>query len=106
MKLALSTVLKTVRGEPLKVDEKTPATLKWAAVEALMGNIQGETLTGIDKVQRYKLAQKVQGGTDDSEFSIDEVAKTKELIGKFFPISVTGAAYEVIEACGSTPPPT
>ncbi len=97
MKLTLSHPLMSVRNEALKVDDKTSATLKWAAVEALMGQIQGETLTAMEKVQRYKLAQKVEGAFDDTDFTIEEVAKMKELIGKFFPISVTGAAYELLE---------
>lgn len=104
MKLDVSRVLLSLNNEPLKLPDSTNATLKWAAVEALMSTPTNETLAAAEKVTRFKLAQKVQNAEALVELSIEDVAKIKDLIGKFFPVNVTGASYDLIES-QATPNP-
>lgn len=97
MKLDVSTPLVGVTGKPLMVDEKTQATLKWALVESLMGGLQGETLTGTEKVQNGRLAQKIQGADGELELSVEQAAKAKERACKFFGTAVALAVADLFD---------
>lgn len=98
MKLDVSKVLLSVTGQPLKINDHTEATLKWAAIEALMAQGQGESLTAQEKVSRFKLAQKIHTSDGKCDFAVEEVSKMKEVIGKNCPTNVTGAAFDIIDS--------
>lgn len=96
MKVDFSTVLNDLLGEPLKEDGK-PFTLSMACCTALMTPAQDEPNVAAEtKVRRFKLATAIiQGGEQD--FSIEDVAELKKLIGKIFGPLVVGRAFEILD---------
>jgi hypothetical protein len=113
MKVKVSSILKNVYGEPLKSQRKKPRTkaeqkagkspefegmtLKDVMVNSLLGEYEGEKLTGEDKLKRYKLAMKVQDAKAEAELTTTEIAEIKELIGKSWSPLISGQAWELIE---------
>jgi len=97
MKLNVTKPLLAINQEPLKLGPEKVATLKWAITEAMCAVFQGENINGAEKFSRYKLAMKVQCADSEVDLSIEEVAKAKDLIGKHFPPTVVGPAYEQLE---------
>jgi hypothetical protein len=73
-------------------------TLADAAVNALLIPYNDEpNLAGVEKVKRFKLAQKIEDGADRVELTAEEISAIKLLIGKAFNATVVGYSYELLE---------
>lgn len=96
MKIDVSKTLMSIKKEVLKVGAE-PATLKWAVVEALLATYPNENINGQEKMARFRLAQRVEIADKDLDMSVEDVAKVKELIGKYFAPPVVGPCYDLLE---------
>lgn len=110
MKIKVNAILKNIYGEPLKSQRKRPRpkksdepeeledlTLKDVIVNALLGEFEGEKLSGEEKLKRYKLAISIQEAKVEAQLSTTEIAEIKDLIGKSWSPLVSGQAWELIE---------
>ncbi len=113
MKIKINSIMKNVYGEPLKsqrkkaqtkkeIEEKKPQefeemTLKDAIVNALLGEFEGEKLTGENKLERYRLAMKIQEAKIEVDLVTDDVVLIKKLIGKSWSPLISGQAWIMIE---------
>ncbi|MGH9864812.1 MAG: hypothetical protein ACRD4H_05285 [Candidatus Acidiferrales bacterium] len=76
--------------------ELKPVPMKDLIVGALLANNPGETLSGIDKFHRGKLAEKVFAG-GDIELPIEDVTKIKDVIGSYCTPLVVFQIFDYIE---------
>lgn len=101
MKRNLNVVLKTLDGQPLKEDHNgavRDVQLSRLAVNALLVNYPDEqSLSGEDKVKRFKLAKQINDADGDVEVTAEQVALLKSLIAKGYTPLVVGQAYEILE---------
>lgn len=101
MKRNLNVVLKTLDGQPLKEDHNgavSDVLLSRLAVNALLVNYPDEqSLSGEEKVKRFKLAQQINDADGDVEVTAEQVALLKSLIAKGYTPLVVGQAYEILE---------
>jgi len=111
MKFNVSQVLVSFTGEPMtdtvpkKVapgqpaeDEKVPLTLGAAAIASLTAQRPQETVDGKEKLQRFILAQLISKTKDGQvRLETEDLSLIKELIGRYMPIVVAGAAWVAIE---------
>ena len=111
MKVDFSPELKNLDGETLK--ERLPVdvpldgkvtkwefklvTLKYLSVNALLGIDNEEKIDGNEKLDRYRLAMKINEATGPIELKAEEIAKIKKLIAKGSGPLVVGQAYEMLE---------
>jgi hypothetical protein len=93
----LSTVLQTMRGEPIK-EGNDPMTLKDVMVNALNMTPQDERIDGKEKQKRYHLAGRIWMAGDEIDLTSDEVVLVKNLIAKVYASAlVVGQAWDMIE---------
>ena len=90
--------LKTLDGESIGNGRgRQTTTLKDVAVEALLATFQDEQgLSGNDKLERYKLAVRVNE-TLVQTLTAEEISLIKKLIGKAYSPLVVGQAYLMLE---------
>ncbi len=102
MKINFDAVLCDLAGEPMKGEvEDATIQLKTISINALLASYQDEqTLSGEDKLSRYKLAQKIHVG-GEQELSAEEASLLKRLIGKGYSPLIVGQTYEMIEGKSS-----
>jgi hypothetical protein len=97
MKKNFKVEIKDIKGEVIKNDKGQPTLYKDMIVDALLAIYQGEqSLDGVAKLQRYKLAIKVQN--DEEEFAVEDITLIKNLVGKYATPLVVGQIYEFIES--------
>lgn len=104
MKVDFGQKIVAVTGEELKNGEDV-LTLRWCAVQALMALYDDErNLPGDEKLKRYTLALKIQKDTGpetalckEVDYSLEELAKVKSLIGRHFSASVVGPCWLMLE---------
>jgi len=104
MNIKFSQELKTIEGDSLqrsrrKGDEivEVPATLRWAAVEALLTTASNEKTTGEEKARRYELAIRIQEAHEDLDLSVDDISFIKNLCDAHFPPLVMGQTRRMLE---------
>jgi hypothetical protein len=96
MKIDFATVLRDKQGQALKDQDGKDATLGGAAETALFAAFTDEaSIDGAEKAKRFKLGMRV--GKPDEEFTPEEVALMKRLIGKAFGPIIVGRAYELLD---------
>jgi hypothetical protein len=103
MKIKFDTVLVDIAGDKIVSDGK-PLTLAAVALNSLLSPHADDTsISAQDKVDRFKLALKI-GATNNSaddadrrEFSIEDVAELKKLIGRTYAPLVVGRAFELLD---------
>lgn len=98
MKIDFNTALRDMDGKVLVAEDGKEATLKGAAINALLGVFQDEsTLSGEDKLKRWEIAVKVKGSDLTTEFSIEELVVIKKMIGKAYAPMIVGQAWKLLE---------
>ena len=109
MKIKINSIMKNAYGDPLKSQRKKPKKkpedpdvfeemiLKDAMVNSLLGEYEGEKLTGELKLERYRLAMKIQDAKAEIEISSKEIVLIKDLIAKSWSPLISGQAWEMIE---------
>ena len=95
MKVEFSKVIKQLSGKPI-VEEGKDVILTTVACNALLSGFPDEqALPGEEKVKRFVLAEKIFKGA--TEFTAEEVALVKKLIGKAYTPLVVGRAFEILD---------
>ena len=95
MKVNFKETFKDIEGNEI-LDDGKATTLQTVAINALMATYTDEqNLSGEDKLKRWKMSQRIFGGEED--FSIEDVALLKKLIGKAYSTIIVGQAYEMLE---------
>jgi len=98
MKVDFLQQLKDINGELIKDEKGNIADLQYFAVNALLAVFNDEqNLAGTEKVNRWQLAIKIKNSNDDTEFSVEDVALVKKLIGKAYSAVVVGQAWAMLE---------
>ena len=105
MKIDFNQELKTIEGETLfrskAVDGavvEIPATLKWAAIEALLATNPKDELSGEEKGRRYELAIRVQEASTPVDLPVEDVALLKKLCDKHFAPLIVGQTRRMLDA--------
>jgi len=99
MKVKWDTELKTLDGEVItEVGSKEKQTLRRIATFAVL-TVDSEQISGKERYERYELAKELKAADDDTDFSVDDIAKIKELIGKAPRIGVViiGRCWDILE---------
>jgi hypothetical protein len=89
--------LKDFRGETL-MDGTEPITFSPLSINALMGSYKDEeNLPGIEKLKRYKLAEKIYDSPTNVELTDENKRLINELVGKIYGVIVVGNFYKFLE---------
>jgi len=97
MLINVTETLKQFDGTPIKdvvKGEAVDATVRQAIVNALMSPAEKDT--GLEKVKKYDLAMRVYK-EDEVEFSAEEAAMVKEVVGKLFAPIVVGQLFKLLD---------
>jgi len=79
-------------------DEEIPISLHFVAINSLLMTGQEElSLTGVEKVRRFTLAQNIYQDPEHVELSKEDTELLKTLIGKYAPIMVAGCAWALLD---------
>jgi len=104
MKIDFSQELKTIEGDTLKRAKREgddivelPATLKWAAVEALLTTDPKAQTAGEEKARRYDLALSIQESTTPLDLSVDDLSFIKKLCDSHFSPLIVGQTRKALE---------
>ena len=93
MKINFNQPIKNITGEDIK-----DLTLKSISVEALLATFPDEqSLSGEEKAKRYVLATRIYANPEGLEWTVEEVAKVKGLIGKGYGPLIVGQAWDMLE---------
>lgn len=98
MKIDWAQKLYNFDGKEIKRGEDESWTLGKVAIESLLADSQEERhLSGEEKVKRYLLSKKIfcNPGT---EFTVEEIAKVKEQVGKKFPTVIAGQIPALLDS--------
>jgi hypothetical protein len=97
MRLDFSAPIKALDGQPLMQDGK-PVTLASVASGVLLMAFpdEGQTLSADEKIQRFRLAEKVVGG-GERELKVEDIALIKKLVAKAYGPLVVGRVFDLIE---------
>ncbi|MDI1227387.1 MAG: hypothetical protein PSY14_06870 [bacterium] len=88
--------LKRMNGEPLQQDGK-PLTAGTIIVDVLSANYVDEKIDGSQKVDRYKLAVRINEG-GPQPLSPKEIVLIQQLLAKTMGPLIVGPLYELLEA--------
>lgn len=98
MKVNFLQQLRDINGELIRDEKGNVVDLQHFAVNALLAVFNDEqNLAGVEKVNRWQLALKIKNSNDDTEFSVEDVALVKKLIGKAYSAVVVGQAWAMLE---------
>lgn len=101
MKINVNHVLKTIDGQSMKDNvngEAIDATVKMAIVNAVLSPVDKET--GVKKLEKYQLAQKVYNADGEVELSAEEISLIKKQVGEVFPPIIVGQVFNLLEGKG------
>ena len=84
------------KDEPiLKPNSTEPFCLRDVAVEALLA--PEENQTGEEKAKRYVMATRLYANPEGVDFTVEEIAKIKQAIGKGYGALVVGQSWGILE---------
>src|SRR5690606_2615440 len=92
MKIDLSAPLHGFNGEPIpetSAPDSPPATLRHVLTQACLAANPQQYATGADKYRVYRLLKRVDEG-GKHEFTAEEVAELKKLVGNVYPVAIVG----------------
>ena len=92
--------LKTLSGDEIKEGD-APVTLGAIAINALLAAYPSEQPTGDEKVQRWRLAQKIFAAGESLDIRSEDVVLIKRLVGIAYAPLIVGQAFDMLEY-GST----
>ena len=101
MKLKVTEELKALNGETLfdiTGGMKNNLTLGAIAVDAVLRPFEADqNVSGVEKMARWDLAQRIYKATDETDISSEEAVLLKNLIARAFPVMVAGQACKMID---------
>lgn len=106
MKYDLSLIMRTFAGIPFaqprsEADGSTAQvhmTLKDMLENALVNADPQEFNTGEKKYEIYRLLQRIHGAEKEVNFSVEEVATIKKVVGKNMTVTAVGAIFDALES--------
>lgn len=93
-------VLTTLNGDPI-TDGSKPINLRFVTVEALCSEFEDKA-SGEEKLRRWKLVQRISDG-GECELSAEDVSLIKTLIGRRWPVLISGQSWEYLEGAPQRP---
>lgn len=96
MKKNLDTKITTLKGEEVPVNGE-PATVRGIVVDALLAQMPGENPDSKEKVDRYKLAVRLNDG-GEQDLTPEEIVLIKKLVGKNYGPLVVGQVFALLDA--------
>ena len=104
MKIDFNQELKTIEGDTLMRQKREagavveiPATLKWAAVEALLTTGPKDQAPGEEKARRYDLALSIQESEGPIDLGVDDLSFIKKLCDNHFTPLIVGQTRKALE---------
>jgi hypothetical protein len=86
-------------GFPVSEDKRGEAyPLGFFVIDALLSGERD--LPGVEKLKRYKLAQKIQSPAKETDITIEEAALVKEVTGKYSVTLIMGQIWDLLEDNG------
>lgn len=110
MLINLATQIVNLGGTPIPEADGKPMTLKSIFCNALIGQRQGEAITGIEKVRRYNLAMSIYNSTEAC-LGMDDTKLLRDLVADGYTPLVVGQVWNILDPSPSaeetpeTPPP-
>src|SRR3972149_6799604 len=104
MKINFNQKLKGLDGELMKDEFGKEVLLSLPCINSLLATPQGETIEPVEKLLRFALAQKITKAKGPVDVTIEEVAKIKELTGKYMATLVMGSVWEILESSNGKEP--
>jgi len=96
MKIKMDQKILTTEGDVIKnPNNGQEMTLRSISIDALLFPVEKDTPK--EKNDKYDLYKKVNVASKIIDFTIEEVAKLKKLIGELKPQLVMGQAWEMLE---------
>ncbi len=105
MKIKLNQALVKMDGEKMfkeeaingkMIETKNEFQLKDVCVNSLLANVEKEEIDGVEKMNRYLLATKIQKA-NELDLKSEEIAKLKKVIGRIYGVLIVGQAFEMLE---------
>ena len=96
----LDQIIASLERLPYAEASGKPMTLR-AAMKIGVGEAlpdPGEIVSNDEKLSRFNIQVKVFNATNETDFSVEEVAKIKLLVGKYFKVEPMGVIFGLIEA--------
>jgi len=85
-------------GDALKDETGKDITFKVVALNALLGQYDDErSLSGEEKLKRYRLAGRISKAEGAIELTIEEAALLKQLVGKAYGSLLYGLVHDFLE---------
>jgi hypothetical protein len=101
MKLKVTEELRALNGESLfdvTDGRKKNLTLGAISVDAILRPFEADqNVSGVEKMARWDLAQRIYKATDETDISSEEAVLLKNLIARAFPVMVAGQACKIID---------
>jgi hypothetical protein len=90
-------IIPDAKGKPIEVDgSDSPATLKDFTEQALLAFLpQDTTMSDVEKLKRFRLFVKINGGAFD--LTAEEITLAKSSIGRLFGPLVVGRSFELLD---------
>lgn len=90
--------IKQLDGSVMRTDDKQVLTLDTVVENALLASYPDEqTLSGEEKVKRFKLAVRIHDQRKDPTLTADETALIKKLVAKAYNPLVVGQAWTLLD---------
>lgn len=96
MKKNLDKKITTLKGEDVPVNGE-PSTVRQVVVDSLLAQMPNENPAANEKVDRYKLAVRLNDG-GEQELSPEEIVLIKKLVGKNYGPLVVGQVFALLDA--------
>lgn len=102
MKIDFSSPMKTLRGEPIAMEEGKAdlMTLAVVAVEALLTAQEADRQTAGLSFRLYKLADRIKDA-GEHDLEADEIALVKARVEQRWPPLISGQAWDLLEGRGA-----
>ena len=96
MKINLLTEIVNLDGTVIPETDGKPMTLRSVFCNALITQKQGETLPGIDKVNRYNLATQIFS-SEEINLGVDDVKLLRDLVADGYIPLVVGQVWNILD---------
>jgi hypothetical protein len=107
MKIDFSLTIDRITGAPIQVEDvegKPDYTLRDVAVNALLADTpEAVKLGGKEKVQRFRLADRIYGCKEPIKLEAEEIVLVKEQIAKTHGVLATARAWDILDGKEDAP---
>ncbi|MBI3677405.1 MAG: hypothetical protein HY243_12400 [Proteobacteria bacterium] len=93
MRINISGNVRNLNGEDV-TEEGVPLTIRAVIVNSLLGQFQAEIISGVEKLRRFKLAEKISGNASEVDLTAEDVVLIKDQVAKHYSPLAVGRVYE------------